>query len=160
MNSFYRDTYLKSDHWKDLRLRKMVSKRAICCLCGESKFFNDVHHIVYRNLYDVRLSDLRVLCRRCHSLVHDVLDSNVSIRSVKASKSKWNKVAQQVRSQLHTARQQQRKQMRKLRNVTLHRLGLSAIIPSRTWYKFVRLNPLFTDSQIIESFASVHMHRP
>lgn len=31
-----------------------------------------MHHLNYRNLYDVTTADLRVLCRRCHYLAHDL----------------------------------------------------------------------------------------
>jgi hypothetical protein len=28
------------------------------------------HHLNYKNLYDVELSDLKTLCRKCHTEVH------------------------------------------------------------------------------------------
>lgn len=72
---FYRFVYLKSDHWKNLRLEKLVSVQGKCHVCKMQGFDFDVHHISYRNLYDVRLDDLAVLCRKCHKHVHEVLDN-------------------------------------------------------------------------------------
>ena len=65
---YYRKTYLKSDHWKALRASKL--KQSPCCeKCG-AKHRLDVHHLDYKNLYDVTLEDLMTLCRRCHEAEH------------------------------------------------------------------------------------------
>lgn len=71
---FYRFKYLRSDHWQDLRLRKLVSVDAKCFRCGHRDVSNDVHHLRYRRLFNVRLSDLIVLCRECHELTHEALE--------------------------------------------------------------------------------------
>ena len=65
---YYREIYLKSEHWLNLRDSKLKQFN-FCCLCN-SKHNLDVHHINYKNLYDVELKDLLVLCRKCHSNVH------------------------------------------------------------------------------------------
>lgn len=70
---FYRFKYLKSDHWQNLRLEKLVATKAQCVYCWERDVFNDVHHLNYRKLYDVKLDDLIVLCRKCHDLFHGML---------------------------------------------------------------------------------------
>lgn len=72
--SFYRDTYLKSEEWRTLRDATIYRKRARCQLCGHVSKSNDVHHVVYRRIWDVRLNDLRVLCRNCHTWVHALLE--------------------------------------------------------------------------------------
>ncbi len=66
--SWYRNVYLKSEHWKNLRKAK---KRVcpVCEICGAKRKL-DVHHKNYRNIYDVLLEDLQVLCRRCHKKHH------------------------------------------------------------------------------------------
>ena len=64
----YRE-YLKSDHWKQLRKRKLSRARHHCSICG-SKHDIDVHHLNYRDWTNVRTSDLRLVCRRCHDLIH------------------------------------------------------------------------------------------
>ncbi len=79
---YYREIYLKSDHWKELRSRKLQQVK--CCeRCGRT-WFLDVHHLRYRNLYDVELCDLQVLCRRCHKKVHRRSNSSNSILSREA----------------------------------------------------------------------------
>lgn len=70
--AYYREVYLSSDHWKALRSRKL-SANPVCECCGTSKRL-DIHHLNYRNLYDVTLDDLQTLCRRCHHLEHDKAD--------------------------------------------------------------------------------------
>jgi hypothetical protein len=70
--NYYRKEYLLSEHWKCLRLRKLM-ETPWCEKCYTSCFL-DVHHRRYRNLYDVLLSDLMVLCRKCHANVHKILD--------------------------------------------------------------------------------------
>lgn len=65
---WYRTVYLKSDHWKELRARK-ISEHPSCQRCP-STLEPDVHHVNYKNLFDVETSDLLTLCRNCHDLEH------------------------------------------------------------------------------------------
>ena len=69
---YYRNIYLKSDHWKNLRKEKK-KLNPVCEVCGSKKKL-DVHHKNYRSLYDVLLEDLQTLCRRCHNSRHKFLD--------------------------------------------------------------------------------------
>jgi 5-methylcytosine-specific restriction endonuclease McrA len=69
---YYRNVYLRSEHWKNLRKEKK-KLNPVCEVCGSKKKL-DVHHINYRMLYDVLLEDLQTLCRRCHNKRHKVLD--------------------------------------------------------------------------------------
>lgn len=71
---FYRFKYLRSEHWQNLRLEKLVSVDARCKNCGLRDLSNDVHHLNYRSLFDVTLDDLVVLCRKCHDMVHEALE--------------------------------------------------------------------------------------
>ena len=69
MNSAYQG-YLKSEDWLTKKyLKKLRTNR--CAICNATENL-DIHHLNYRNLVDVQLSDLRVLCRRCHFLAHDL----------------------------------------------------------------------------------------
>ena len=68
-NRYYRDVYLMSDHWKFLKEEKLLTNPR-CELCGTSHTL-DVHHTKYRSLYDVKLTDLKTLCRPCHDSTHE-----------------------------------------------------------------------------------------
>lgn len=65
---WYRNVYLNSEHWKDLKASKLLANPA-CERCG-FKSNLDVHHVNYRNLFDVEIKDLLTLCRRCHAKEH------------------------------------------------------------------------------------------
>lgn len=71
---FYRFEYLESEHWQNLRIAKLASVDAKCVRCQTRDLSNDVHHLRYRNLFDVELHDLAVFCRRCHDLAHEALE--------------------------------------------------------------------------------------
>jgi hypothetical protein len=78
--SYYRNTYLKSDHWQNLRLEKLAHSNTRCCICHAASISNDVHHISYgKSLFEVGASDLRVVCRTCHEDVHEAIELNPSL---------------------------------------------------------------------------------
>lgn len=62
-------SYLKSDHWKALRAKKLSKSSKRCAICA-SAYRLEVHHLSYKNITDVETADLRVLCHRCHDLFH------------------------------------------------------------------------------------------
>lgn len=63
--------YLKSDHWRQLKKRK---SRKRCGICKSTENLQ-VHHLNYRNIYDVKNSDLLKLCDDCHSTAHVLIKS-------------------------------------------------------------------------------------
>lgn len=65
---YYREEYLRSEHWQKLKASKL-QKNPCCEKCKSTKKL-DVHHLDYKNLYDVLLSDLQTLCRKCHKMEH------------------------------------------------------------------------------------------
>jgi len=65
---WYHRVYLQSAHWKSLRSKKLAASPR-CERCGNTHAL-DVHHVNYRNLFDVALSDLLTLCRSCHDAEH------------------------------------------------------------------------------------------
>jgi hypothetical protein len=82
---YYREEYLKSAHWEQLRANKL-EHRPICELCNIRKSF-DVHHINYRSLFDVTHWDLVALCRKCHTAEHvflSTVDTTIWNRRVEA----------------------------------------------------------------------------
>tara|TARA_Y200000002_G_scaffold275461_1_gene229729 strand:+ start:344 stop:721 length:378 start_codon:yes stop_codon:yes gene_type:complete len=62
--------YLGSEDWKRKRAEKR-SKKLRCAICASTENI-DVHHLNYRKLTDVKQSDLRKYCRRCHNLTHEL----------------------------------------------------------------------------------------
>lgn len=62
--------YLRSQHWRDLRLRALRRDGFKCCKCP-CKVHLQVHHVVYRRTwFETRLEDLQTLCEFCHSGEH------------------------------------------------------------------------------------------
>lgn len=71
----YRFGYLQSEHWQNLRLEKLTAEDAKCFVCGCRDISNDVHHVHYpKGLRDVKISELRVLCREHHDRIHELVD--------------------------------------------------------------------------------------
>lgn len=68
----YREEYLKSEHWKTLR--GYIVKSGVMCFKCQQKPATDAHHLRYRNIVDVKISDLVPLCRPCHELVEEAKD--------------------------------------------------------------------------------------
>lgn len=66
----YREEYLQSHEWKSLR-GLILSASPDCQCCIEKA--NDVHHLVYRNIVDVKVTDLLPVCRSCHTLIHEAI---------------------------------------------------------------------------------------
>ena len=63
--------FLQSDWWRSLRMACLESAGFRCQGCGSGKRLQ-AHHVTYReNWFDTRQEDLRCLCNRCHSHVHD-----------------------------------------------------------------------------------------
>lgn len=67
---WYKTIYLNSFHWRSLRMLKKLQgialKGRVECEKCESPFRIQVHHIHYRSLWHERLSDLQLICKRCH----------------------------------------------------------------------------------------------
>lgn len=94
---YYRNNYLRSDHWQNLRLQRLVKSKCRCALCGKEDISNDVHHVNYRNLKDVRISDLRVLCRKCHDQVHEVMTMEDDYKRIMGSYSRWAAIRRRIK---------------------------------------------------------------
>lgn len=60
--------YLESNHWRFLRKSKLDETYSCCVCCASGPLA--VHHINYRELLDVLLTDLEVLCMECHDVFH------------------------------------------------------------------------------------------
>lgn len=67
------EVYLKSDHWKELKNLWLPGTDCYGCDFGEKL---EIHHINYENLWGEQPDDIIILCRRCHTKLHDALDSH------------------------------------------------------------------------------------
>ncbi len=83
----YRDEYLKSDHWKTLR-GYIVKSGVLCFKCKDSPA-TDAHHLNYKNIVDVKITDLVPLCRPCHELVEEAKRVRLIKRYHSAGKVLW-----------------------------------------------------------------------
>jgi len=63
------DAYLASEEWKVCRRFALAFYDHRCALCNAHENL-EVHHRSYAHLYEETLTDLIVLCRRCHGLFH------------------------------------------------------------------------------------------
>ena len=68
--------YLKSQDWKDKRKAKLIEADHKCFICNSSVRL-EVHHLVYKNFFDVLPNDLVVLCYRCHKLTHKLHSTGI-----------------------------------------------------------------------------------
>lgn len=69
--SWYRQIYLESEHWRTTRRQARARVGGVCQACGGCPESVDVHHLRYRNIFDVTMDDLQVLCRACHDKEHE-----------------------------------------------------------------------------------------
>jgi 5-methylcytosine-specific restriction endonuclease McrA len=64
--------YLRSPEWKARRMSKLKEARFRCQLCNSSGPLLECHHRTYQRCGNEQLSDLIVLCRRCHERFHGI----------------------------------------------------------------------------------------
>jgi hypothetical protein len=64
--------YLRSQAWRQLKLRYMASKLPKCCYVCKAPWRDDFvfHHRTYKNLGRARLMDIGPMCRDCHDALH------------------------------------------------------------------------------------------
>lgn len=69
---FY-ESYLKSEHWQNIKVECLISKQfEKCKICGKKRI--QIHHLHYRNKFNEDIfKDLVPLCGKCHKMVHDKL---------------------------------------------------------------------------------------
>ena len=78
--------YLKSEEWKQLRELAFKKYGKICSNCSTFEGIFCVHHLRYRNLHDVTLEDLMILCEDCHNEFHRLMaNGKVSYKPNEAS---------------------------------------------------------------------------
>jgi hypothetical protein len=93
------DDYLQSEDWKTKRAIKKA-RTSRCGICGATDRV-DTHHLNYRNLVDVEMSDLRVMCRRCHFLAHELFREGKIRFTSDDHKSRWQRITNAVKAVLY-----------------------------------------------------------
>ena len=63
--------HLRSLYWQQLKERKLIQQDYRCAKCGKSTIHLDLHHITYERLGFERDDDVILLCRACHSSLHE-----------------------------------------------------------------------------------------
>jgi 5-methylcytosine-specific restriction endonuclease McrA len=91
----YRE-YLKSEDWKEKREKKNPTR---CGICAATENL-DIHHIHYRNWTNVEMSDLRVLCRRCHDTYHFLEKAGKIKYTSQSHHSRWAILKHAVKKEL------------------------------------------------------------
>lgn len=70
--NYDKDTYYKSDWWRELREKAIDRAGHKCQMCGKSEYDNytlqlQVHHLYYKNIYtEQELNDVMCVCPECH----------------------------------------------------------------------------------------------
>ncbi len=67
--NWYKEYYLTSEHWTNLRREKLEATNYTCEQCGTSKNLQ-IHHLHYRSLWYESLEELKTLCKNCHEREH------------------------------------------------------------------------------------------
>lgn len=66
--SWYTD-YLWSDKWREFK-GWVVEARGLQCQDCKERPHNTLHHTTYARLGNEHLSDVRLLCSKCHTIAH------------------------------------------------------------------------------------------
>lgn len=66
----YRKEYLRSEEW--IKFRKTIIGDGIGCRCCDGRA-SDVHHMIYRNIVDIKVTDVIPVCRQCHDTIHQAI---------------------------------------------------------------------------------------
>ena len=97
-NRYYRNIYLQSEHWKNLRKEKL-EKNSVCEKCG-STLSLDIHHKEYGQLFNVTIKDLQTLCRVCHNKEHSKKKEKLNNNKIKKFKKIKRKFAKPTLEEL------------------------------------------------------------
>jgi hypothetical protein len=84
---WYNGVYLKSDHWKELRELALSIHGRKCAKCPARKPLH-VHHLRYKNIFDVTVTDLQILCEACHKNEHPEYNKHKKSKRIKVKKPK------------------------------------------------------------------------
>lgn len=138
---WYRTVYLKSSHWLRLRELALALHGRKCAKCNTKKRL-DVHHLRYKNIYDVVPADLQVLCRTCHDLEHAPKPKETTVIT---------KVVVTIETKKSTRKRRRRERQESNRKKAgLHELPTMEVLIEKFTKQFKKeTNPRFTAIQYI-----------
>lgn len=88
------EEYLQTDHWKQVRNKRMEIDGYKCVICGATDDLQ-VHHCFYERLWNEDVDvDLMTLCKPCHKRIHAIKDREESL--IKHNFAAWEKEAEQA----------------------------------------------------------------
>jgi len=72
-----KEKYLQSNEWRKLKSRrlKLANNKCEAKNCSNTKNL-DLHHIDYDSLGHEDINDVRIVCRKCHNELHELLGYN------------------------------------------------------------------------------------
>lgn len=151
----YREEYLNSAEWKNLR-STILSTNPDCQCCG--KLATDVHHMVYRNIVDVKITDLLPVCRNCHNELHTAINcewlsqqakdiDGIRIKSLKINFDEDYVNYKQWISQKHFLSEEEKQLIKDLQGFIMQKI--SALVKRNVWYD--KLDSMkFSGKQILQ----------
>lgn len=101
--------YLQSTHWKRKRLQVYSRRKKQCSICKSTNNLN-VHHKTYTRLGKEKLSDLVILCQRCHYATHDFHKENKHLQLFAATNLYALMVNNPQKYQIHQRQVQKRRE--------------------------------------------------
>jgi hypothetical protein len=158
----YREEYLNSEEWKKLR-NTILDSCPECQCCGKSA--SDVHHMVYRNLVDIKVSDLLPVCRSCHENIHEAINYDWISQNPKDLEEIKRKTLQinfdesynQHRKWMkdrHNLSQEEKDSIKELQGFIIQKI--SALVRKNVWYD--KLDHMkFTGKQILQIRKIIQM---
>jgi hypothetical protein len=162
----YRTEYLNSNEWKSLRNQVMKTKPS--CQCCDN-IASDLHHMVYRNIVDIKITDLLPVCRDCHNLIHEAIKCKYISQDIKELNAIKNKTLNIKNDEefvkykkwyysKHFLSNQEIFLIQSLQAFVIKKI--SGLIGKNIWYKDLK-NIEFTGSQIlkIKQFIEAAIHR-
>lgn len=78
------DKYMKSARWRNIRKDMLKMAGNICQDCRRPSATLEVHHLTYDRFGHEAMSDLRVLCKRCHDEADEKREAEVRARAQQA----------------------------------------------------------------------------
>ena len=64
-------SYLQTNHWKNFRLEVIRERKNECERCFDVVEVPQIHHKTYKRLGKEKISDVTLLCPKCHKIIHN-----------------------------------------------------------------------------------------